>query len=199
MGRSTRFFKVALFTLAASTAALVLYACGEKSSEPTTEVVAEDAVAQVTVETIPALFETPLTFETGVPDFEITTPVTLSFATNDTAPATPEFSIKTTTDSASGVTTFGSCIFTVSASTFPAGSRLAMGNTIVVNPCNINVQSAGLQATGVSATRSVALLLGAAASSGASINVSVNPGGQLTLNGISVGTVTLVPFTGAGS
>jgi len=92
--------------------------------------------------------------------------------------------------------TYGSCIFVVSASTFPTGHRLAQGNTVVVNPCNINVNTAGQQATGVSATRSVALLLGSAASAGAAINVSVNPGGQLTLNGISVGTVTLVPVSG---
>lgn len=97
---------------------------------------------------------------------------------------------------ASATLTFGSCIFAITASTFPAGSRLALGQTVIVNPCNINVQTAGLRATGVAATRSVALALGAAVSSGAAITVQVNPGGQLVLNGTSVGTVTLVPVTG---
>lgn len=92
--------------------------------------------------------------------------------------------------------TFGSCIFAVTVSTFPAGHRLAVGSVITVNPCNINVQTAGQQANGVAASRSVALQLGSAVSSGASVTVQVNPGGQLVLNGQSVGTVTLVPVTG---
>jgi hypothetical protein len=44
--------------------------------------------------------------------------------------------------------------------------------------------------------RSVALLLGSAASSGAPVTVDVNPGGQLTINGKAAGTVTIEFVTG---
>jgi hypothetical protein len=73
---------------------------------------------------------------------------------------------------------------------------LAVGKTVTVNPCNINVNSKGLAANGQGVSRSIALVLGAAASAGVPVTVGVNPGGQLTLNGREVGTVTLVPVTG---
>jgi hypothetical protein len=91
---------------------------------------------------------------------------------------------------------FGSCDFTITASTFPAGSKLATGQKLVINPCNMNVRTAGTPANGVAATRSAALLLGSAVSSGQSVTISVNPGGQLTLNGQTIGTVTVTPTTG---
>lgn len=100
------------------------------------------------------------------------------------------------TGSITANTTFGSCVFAITQSTFPTGSKLALGQTIVVNPCNVNVNTAGQQANGVAATRSAALVLGTAVSSGQSITVSVDPGGALTLNGRSVGTITVVAVSG---
>jgi hypothetical protein len=101
-----------------------------------------------------------------------------------------------TTGTFSANTTFGSCIFAITSSTFPAGHPLALGQTVTVNPCNLNVSSAGAVANGVGTSRSVALLLGAASSAGSSVTVGVNPGGQLTLNGQTVGSVTLTPISG---
>jgi hypothetical protein len=49
----------------------------------------------------------------------------------------------------------------------------------------------------VGQSRSMALVLGAAASSGTSATVSVTPSGQVTLNGATVGTVALSDGTGA--
>lgn len=91
--------------------------------------------------------------------------------------------------------TFGSCIFRISAVSGSVGT-LAVGQTITVNPCNFNIGTAGVLANGVAASRSIALLLGAASSSNSTVTVSVNAGGQLTLNGQAVGTVTLVPVSG---
>jgi hypothetical protein len=48
----------------------------------------------------------------------------------------------------------------------------------------------------VAFTRSIALRLGAAVSSGEPVTLNVNPGGQLTINGKSAGTVTLQVVTG---
>lgn len=109
---------------------------------------------------------------------------------------TPAFSIVAEGGTATGTTTFGSCIFAVTSSTFPAGHRLALGQTVTVNPCNMNVNTAGAVANGVATSRSVALVLGAAASAGSSVTVGVNPGGQLSLNGNIVTTVTLTPVSG---
>jgi hypothetical protein len=91
---------------------------------------------------------------------------------------------------------FGSCIFAVTSSNFAAGHPLALGQTVTVNPCNVDVNTTGAVANGVATSRSVALLLGAAASAGSSVIISVTAGGALTLNGSNVGTVTLTPVSG---
>ncbi len=92
--------------------------------------------------------------------------------------------------------TFGSCIFAVTATTGTVPASMQVGQTVVVNPCNFNIGTAGTVANGVAQSRSIALLLGAASSANATVTVAVSPGGQLTLNGRAVGTVTLVPVTG---
>jgi hypothetical protein len=175
-------------------AAATLTACGGGGGEPApAQVVAGDTTLPANATTTAAVTKIPFTFPGGVSDFGTTSSTTVMWTNTSTTPA---FSIASGGNTATGTTTFGSCIFAISASTFPAGSRLAQGNTIVVNPCNINVNTAGMSANGVGATRSVALLLGSAVSAGASVTLSVNPGGQLTINGQSVGTVTLVAVTG---
>lgn len=175
-------------------AAVALGGCGGGGGEPAPVLVAPPAVALAAAPTTTAAVEdVPFTFPAGVTELGTTGTTTVAFT--DTA-TTPAFTIASGGNTASGTTQFGSCIFVVTASTFPPGSRLALGNTVTVNPCNINVNTAGQQANGVAASRSVALQLGAAVSSGASVTVQVNPGGQLVLNGQSVGTVTLTPVTG---
>ncbi|MBW7935555.1 MAG: hypothetical protein H3C62_18495 [Gemmatimonadaceae bacterium] len=176
--------------------AIALTGCGGGGGggEPPPVLVAPEEVKLAAAPaTTAAVEDVPFTFPAGVPDLGTTATTTVAFTDTSTTPA---FSISSGGNTATGTTQFGSCIFIVQQSTFPAGSRLAVGNTIAVNPCNINVQTAGLQATGVATTRSAALALGAAVSAGSSIVISVNPGGQLSVNGASVGTVTLVPVTG---
>lgn len=175
-------------------AAVALAGCGGGGGEPAPVLVAPAQVALAAAPTtVAAVEDVPFTFPAGVPELGTTGATTLAFTSTGTTPA---FSITAEGGTATGTTTFGSCIFAVTASTFPAGHRLALGQTVVVNPCNINVNTAGAAANGVAATRSVALKLGDAVSSGSSVTVQVNPGGQLTLNGNSVGTVTLTPVTG---
>jgi hypothetical protein len=170
----------------------LLSACGGGSDDPPL-VAASNATLAVNPVAAVAVAQTPFAFPAGVPDLGTTAATTVVFTSTASSPA---FSIASGGATATGVTTFGSCVFAITSSTFPAGHRLAQGNVITVNPCNLNVGTAGAQANGVGASRSVALQLGAAASSGASVTVAVNPGGQLTLNGTSVGTVTLTPVSG---
>ncbi len=173
-------------------AAALLGACGGGSSDPIL-VASADAAVPVNATVVAAVAGTSFAFPSGVPALGTTGETTLAFS--GTA-ASPGFSVGSGGNTASGSAAFGSCIFAVTNSTFPAGHPLATGQTVTVNPCNMSVNTTGAVANGVATSRSVALLLGAASSAGASVVVAVNAGGQLTLNGSSVGTVTLTPVSG---
>ncbi|HEX2544650.1 MAG TPA: hypothetical protein VHL79_07225 [Ramlibacter sp.] len=195
-----------LFLAAALVASSIgLVACGGGGDEPA-NVAANDLNLQLSPSTGQAATQpfvnVPFVFPSAVPDLGTTAPTTVTITpppTNNLQPggSNPGFQVVSGGQTASGILQFGSCIFVVTASTFPAGHRLAQGNTVTVNPCNINVNTAGAVANGVAITRSAALRLGAAASSGSSVTVNVNPGGNITVNGnAGVGTVTLTPVSG---
>jgi hypothetical protein len=171
--------------------AVVVASCGGGGSAPT-EVAAADTTLATNSTTAPAVANVPFAFPSGVSAFGTTTPTTMTFTNTSTTPA---FSIATSTGTATGTTQFGSCIFAVQAITGTVGT-MKIGDTITVNPCNVTVGTAGAVANGLGSSRAVALVLGAAASANATVTVGVNPGGQLTLNGNLVGTVTLVPVSG---
>jgi hypothetical protein len=175
-------------------AAASLTACGGGGGEPpATQVVAADTTIPANGTTTALVTNIPFTFPAGITEFGTTSTTTVAFTDTSTTPA---FSIVSGANTATGTTTFGSCHFLVTASTFASTSKLAKGNTVTVDPCNINVNTAGVTANGVAVTRSIALRLGAAVSSGEPVTLNVNPGGQLTINGKSAGTVTLQVVTG---
>ena len=173
-------------------AAALLAACGGGSSDPVL-VANADATVPTNATVAGALAGTSFAFPSGVPALGTTGTTTLAFT--GTA-ASPGFSVGSGGNTATGSAAFGSCIFAVTSSNFPAGHSLALGQTVTVNPCNMSVNTTGAVANGVATSRSVALLLGAAASAGSSVIISVTPGGALTLNGSNVGTVTLTPVSG---
>ena len=185
----------ALQVLLAVAAVVGLSACGGGGGNDAPPAV---AVADTTVGVSPtvtgAMVSTVFSFPSGLASFGSTSATTVTF--NDTCPI-PAFTVTSGGNTAIGATTFGSCIFKIASSTFPAPSPLAEGKTLTINPCNININTRGQVANGVGQSRSVALVLGAAASSGASVTVSVTPSGQVTLNGATVGTVALSDGTGA--
>jgi hypothetical protein len=174
-------------------ASALLVACGSGGDDSQPLGVATNPVVATNSTVAASVVAVPFAFPTGVPALGTTAATTVTFTSTSTAPA---FNISSGGATATGTTSFGSCIFAVTASTFPAGHALSLGQTVVVNPCNMNVNAAGAVANGVGVTRSVALVLGAAASSGASVVVAVTAGGALTLNGNSVATVTLTPVSG---
>jgi hypothetical protein len=179
---------VALFA-----ATVTLVSCGGGGGKPpATQVAATDTTLATDSTSAPAVVNVPFTFDSGVSAFGTTSPTTVTFTNTSTTPA---FSIATATGTATGTTQFGSCIFAISAVTGSVGS-MKVGDTITVNPCNLNINTAGATANGVAVSRSIALLLGAAASAKATISLAVNAGGQLTLNGRPAGTVTLTFVTG---
>jgi hypothetical protein len=176
-----------------SLSALLLAACGGSSAPEQTLVAASDATVSVNSTVTAAVKDVPFVFSSGVSALGTTGPTTLSFTSSS---ATPSFTIASGGNTASGVTRFGSCIFVVSNSSFPAGHPLANGQTVTVNPCSIQISTAGGVANGQTVPRSVALLLGAAASAGQSVQVAVSPNGNLTLNGNNIGVIRLTPVTG---
>lgn len=157
-------------------------------------VVATDTTLAASPTTAAAVVNESFKFAAGVASFGTTATTTVVFTSTATTPA---FSINSDGHTATGTTTFGSCIFTITQSTFPAGSPLSVGNTITVDPCNLTVATAGQAASSPAETTSVALVLGAAASSGTDVTVDINEGGQIILNGTTTGTVTLTPVTGS--
>ena len=147
-----------------------------------------------------AVSNSSFTFAGGVPDFGTTGSTTVTLASDSFvqpgAAAAPGFTVASGGQSASGSLTFGSCIFTVTDSTFTSGP-LVKGARIVINPCQLRVNAAGLPADSAARSRSIFLILRAAVSAGVPLQVSINGGGQVTINGRILGTVTLQPATGA--
>src|SRR5260221_12803665 len=106
------------------------------------------------------------------------TPVTYTGSSSS-----PAFKIASGGSSASGTLRFGSCIFVGTASTFAAGSPLSVGQTVTVNPCNLNVGTAGAVANGGGQTPRVPQPPGTASSPGANVTPGVKAGRPVTLNG----------------
>ena len=174
---------------------VALVACGGGDSTPvTTTTSSSNVTAAVTASTAAAVVNQPFTFAAGVPDFGTTTSTTVAFTS---AGATPAFAISADGATASGPTTFGSCIFTITASTFPAGSKLAVGQSVRVNPCNLTAATAGGNANGAASDREVKFVLGALNSNGKNLPVVINANGSVVVNNITIGTVTISVVTGA--
>lgn len=174
--------------------AVALTGCGGGGGEPAPILVAP---AEVTIAaapaTVSAVEDVPFAFPAGVPELGTTGATTLTFTSTGT---TPEFTIAADGGTATGTTQFGSCIFVVATSSFPAGHRLAAGQTVTVNPCQIRLGTQGAPADSVARQRAAVFILGSAASAGSTVTVSINSGGAVTINGQAAGTVTLVPVTG---
>jgi hypothetical protein len=141
-------------------------------------------------------------FTNGISDFGTTASTALALSGSGAAPS---FEI-TSGNQASGAMTFGSCIFTMTTSTFSAPHPLAAGSkAITVTPCTLSVGTAGLPADGSSSPASVTLMLGKAKSKPVSVTVSISPTGVITVNNQAVGTAVLSEIpratgaTGAGS
>lgn len=135
-------------------------------------------------------------FDAGVPALGTTAPTTLTLSGSATAPT---FSLTSGADTATGVMTYGSCIFTIVTSTFPAGSPLALGQKREVTPCALSVATAGSTANGTVASTGVSFVLGATVSNPVPRLVSISPAGVVTVNGVVIDTVTVVVTTGAGT
>ena len=174
-------------------AAALLAACGGGGSSEPILVANADATIPANATVAGALAGTSFAFPSGVPALGTTGTTTLAFSGTAAAPG---FDVSSGGNSAGGTAAFGSCIFVVTRSTFAAGHPLALGQTVTVNPCTVNANTTGAVANGQATSRSVALVLGAAASANSTVTVGVNAGGQIVLNGALVTTIQLPPVSG---
>lgn len=174
-------------TLAAS----VLSGCWLDSPEPPVSVATSDAVSAVKATTVTAVVNNAFTFSSGVSAFGTSSSTSVTFT------SASAFSIASGGNTATGTTTYGSCIFTVATSTFPASSPLAAGKVVTVEPCQITSKVSGQQPSATATSTPTLLVLGTANSATVSLPTIIEPSGNVIINGTSVGTVTLAPTTGA--
>jgi len=178
---------------------------------PAVAVAGNDVVAPVNTATVQSLEGQVFTFPSGgaLTPALANQPVTLMFT--NTASATPTATV--TAPGIEGVgtpgqpasftadTTFASCHFRITSSTFPRPGPQVGDKELVVDPCMVDVQTGGVQATGQATVVHILLQLGATPSAANQATVSINPNtGVVTLNNVTlpngVGSVTLVATTG---
>ena len=175
----------------------VLAACGGggTSTPVSTTIATSNVTADVTAINNAAVVNQPFTFAAGLPvELGTTTATDVAFTSTD---ASPTFAISAGGATATGTTTFGSCIFTITASTFPVGSKLAVGQSVRVNPCQLKVATSGGSANGLPSNRDVKFVLGTVNSNGKNLPVAINANGSVVLNGVTIGTVTIAVVTGS--
>jgi hypothetical protein len=146
--------------------------------------------ANMTSSSAAAVAGESFTFSSGVTDFNTTSPTTVSINSTST------FSVSATEGTASGNLTFGSCIFTVTSSTFPVGSPLAVGGVVTVHPCTLTVATQGLVAEANAVQRAVSFVLAGNASQSKDMQVDIIADGSVIVDGVTIGTVTLTAATG---
>jgi len=169
--------------------ALGLTQCKDEPLAP--EVVTENLVAPVNTTTVKAVEAKTFTFAGGGAALGPTyAGQTFSVAFSNTAASTPTatFTIGGTTYTAT--TTFGSCIFNFSPSAPPGVS-----NPLTVNPCNIQLATAGATA-GTTTNTNATMTFGGATSAPTPVTVTITSSGQVQVGGNTVGTVNTTPPTG---
>ena len=183
-----------LFFTVLVSAALAACGGGDTSAPISTSIATTNTAAAVTAMTAAAVVNQPFTFAAGLPaDFGTTSSTDVAFTSTDNSPT---FAIRSGGATATGTTTFGSCIFAITASTFPAGSKLAVGQVVRVNPCQLNVATSGGNANGSASNREVIFVLGSVNSNGKNLPTAINADGSVVLNGVTIGTVRISVVTG---
>ena len=184
---------------------VLLAACGGGGSAPvaTTPVAAVNVSANANAAVVGVIGTTPVVFANGFSGVSASgAPVAVTGATTvafSGTGASPNVSITNGGRTASGVTTFGSCIFTFTTSTFTPPSDFDVGKSIKVDPCTLTINTASTIANGATVDKSVTLTLGTIVSQTFTKQVVVNNNGSVTVGGVPVGTVTITNVTGGGS
>jgi len=178
----------------AATAVAVLVACGGGGSEPP-KVASSNTTIAASATTMGAVANADFSFPSGVPAFGTTAPTTFKVSGSGTA---LNSSISSGGKTASGNLGFGSCVITITTSTFEAGHPLAAGAQITVNPCAISLNTAGLVTSDSASTPvGTTITLGAAVSTPTIFSIRISPSGQVTVGNTPVGFTTIIGGSGA--
>jgi len=196
--------------------AVALVACGGMDTPPvpvaSTNLVV--AASPSTAATSTALLQAaPATFTTGVPALGTTASTTVTVA-KSTATATlpaggnvtgPVMSVASGGANASGVLTFGSCVFTVTSSTFTTGPMAPpLPRQVVINPCQTTAGIQNVPANGTSRDVPLTVTFGTVTSTANTVRATIPAGSNsVTLTAadgttIPAGTVVTVTPTGTG-
>ena len=198
-----RFNKVSLLVLVLG-GGMLMAACGGGGDSASTAAVASAPVKTTigkndkasSAAILSAVFDTSLTFASGVAAFGTATPTALALTNSGNAEA-PAFSVTSAEGAANGAMTFGSCIFTIASSTYATTSALAQGKAVTVTPCSITLDTTGKPANGTASSVNLSMLLGTATSNPVAVVASISPTGAVTVNGKVVATVAVSGATGA--
>jgi len=173
---------------------VLLAACGGDSNAPSKTVASADTTAAVTATTAQVMVNKSFSFDSGVPDLGTTSPTTIALSGSS---ANPDFSLSSGGFGAKGGMTYGSCIFEITQSNYPATfTKLQVGAKTEVKPCDLKLATAGL--TTGSSNSFVKWILGNASSISLGVTVTISESGVVTVSGTPFGTITLVLATGVG-
>lgn len=149
-----------------------------------------NTVAAVTAARVAAVSGTSFNFPSGIPALNPSgaTSLTMTDAAVDT------FSVTSAAGSYSGVVSYGSCIFSVTTSSV---ASVPVGTVFTASPCNLSAATGGQVANGAAFSIPVTLVLGAVTSNAVALPVTVTPTGQVSVNGVLIGTVPVITPTGS--
>ncbi len=182
-------FTKSVWALALSLTVAAIAACGGTDPTPVKAVVGNPEI-QMNANVAGALANnTTFSFAGGVPDLGTTSTTTLAFTNTST---TPGISISSDGNTATGDTTFGSCIVTIKTSTYPASHPMATGKVIVLNPCFVGANISGANADSSEALRNVYIQLGSTKSGLQAMPVKISADGTLNVYGRNIGTASVV-------
>jgi len=183
---------------------VLLAACGGGDNAPLAPYATANTTANISAANltssqaaVQAVLGSNFAYTTGVPALGTTSATSLTLSGTSAAPS---FALSSDSFTATGKMTYGSCIFTIVTSSYPAAfTHLQVGQTTTISPCNVAVDTAGLKADGLAKSTTVTLVLGATTSTPVTLTVSISSTGVVTVNDSPYGSVTVVMATGAGN
>jgi hypothetical protein len=157
-----------------------------------------------TASVLAAVAATPVTFSSGFKGVDatgapvaVTESTTVAFKANAADATKPAFEVASASGKASGTTTLGSCTFTITTSTYPSSTPLALGKTFKIDPCTVKIDTAGKTAN-IPNSVPVSVTFGTTTVT-TTQQVTVSSSGTLTIGNATITGVTAAVTTGTSN
>jgi hypothetical protein len=179
--------RFAYFSALFAFSAAFLVACGGSDSPAPAQVAASDLSTNATAATTAPLSGLTLTSgATGISSLGTTSTTTVAISG---AAGSQTAVITEGAQSATTRLTFGSCIFTVISSNFPASHPLGSGKIVTISQCIVTANTSGLVVDSAAANRLISLIFG-------SENVRTTSPVSVSSNGaLRIGSTTVIGIT----